>query len=41
MLYLYRFFCGILEVEFFGIYPEKIINLCYNEVVRIEMVVTI
>lgn len=28
MLYLYRFFCGILEVEFFGIYPEKIINLC-------------
>lgn len=30
MLYLYRFFCGILEVEFFGIYPEKIINLCAN-----------
>ena len=28
MLYLYRSFCGILEVEFFGIYPEKIINLC-------------
>ena len=28
MLYLYRFFCCILEVEFFGIYPEKIINLC-------------
>ena len=28
MLYLYRFFFFFLEVEFFGIYPEKIINLC-------------
>lgn len=28
MLYLYRFFCGILELEFSGIYPEKILNLC-------------
>ena len=28
MLFLYRFFCGILEVEFSGIYPEKILNLC-------------
>ncbi len=28
MLFLYRFFCGILEVEFFGVYPEKVLNLC-------------
>ncbi len=28
MLFLYRFFCGILTVEFFGIYPEKLLNLC-------------
>ena len=28
MLFLYRFFCGILEVEFSGVYPEKILNLC-------------
>ena len=28
MLYLYRFFCGILELEFWGVYPEKILNLC-------------
>ena len=28
MLYLYRFFCGFLELEFSGIYPEKILNLC-------------
>lgn len=28
MLYLYRFFCGVLELEVSGIYPEKILNLC-------------
>jgi similar to stage IV sporulation protein len=28
MLYIYRFFCGILELELSGIYPEKILNLC-------------
>lgn len=28
MLFLYRFFCGILKVEFSGIFPEKILNLC-------------
>lgn len=28
MLFLYRFFCGILEVEFSGVYPEKTLNLC-------------
>lgn len=27
MLFLYRFFCGILEVRFSGVYPEKIFNL--------------
>ncbi len=27
MLFLYRFFCGVLEVEFFGVYPEKVLNL--------------
>ncbi len=28
MLFLYRFFCGVLKVEFHGIYPEKVLNLC-------------
>lgn len=28
MLFLYRFFCGFLKVEFRGIYPEKVLNLC-------------
>ncbi|MBR6532943.1 MAG: sporulation protein YqfD [Clostridia bacterium] len=28
MLFLYRFFCGVLKVEFFGVYPEKVLNLC-------------
>ena len=28
MLFLYRFFCGILQVEFFGVYPEKVLTLC-------------
>lgn len=27
MLFLYRFFCGILEIELSGIYPEKIFTL--------------
>lgn len=28
MLWLYRFFCGYLELAFFGEYPERILNLC-------------
>ncbi len=28
MLFLYRFFLGILEIEVYGIYPEKMLNLC-------------
>lgn len=28
MLFLYRFFSGVLKVEFYGIYPEKVLNLC-------------
>lgn len=28
MLFLYRFFYGVLSVEFFGIYSEKVLNLC-------------
>lgn len=27
MLFLYRFFCGVLQVEFFGTYTEKVLNL--------------
>ena len=27
MLFLYRFFCGVLEIELSGIYPEKIFDL--------------
>ena len=35
MLFLYRFFCGILKVEFYGIYPEKVLNLCANNKISI------
>lgn len=28
MLFLYRFFCGVLELEFYGVYPEKVLTLC-------------
>lgn len=28
MLFLYRFFLGILEIEIYGIYPEKVLNIC-------------
>lgn len=28
MLFLYRLFCGFLQVEFWGVYPEKVLNLC-------------
>lgn len=28
MLFLYRFFLGILDIEIYGVYPEKVINLC-------------
>ena len=35
MLFLYRFFCGILVVEFSGIYPEKILNLCAQNKIAI------
>ncbi len=35
MLSLYRFLCGILEVEFFGVYPEKVLNLCSKNGINI------
>ncbi len=35
MLYLYRFFCGILELEFWGVYPEKILNLCVKNKITV------
>ena len=28
MLFLYRFFLGVLEIAVYGIYPEKMLNLC-------------
>lgn len=28
MLFLYRSFFGILEIEIYGIYPEKVLNIC-------------
>ncbi len=35
MLFLYRFFCGVLSVEFSGIYPEKVLNLCSKNKISI------
>ncbi len=35
MLFLYRFFCGVLRVEFYGIYPEKVLNLCAKNKITI------
>ncbi|MBQ4119833.1 MAG: sporulation protein YqfD [Clostridia bacterium] len=35
MLFLYRFFCGVLSVEFSGIYPEKVLNLCTKNKISI------
>lgn len=35
MLFLYRFFCGVLGVEFSGIYPEKVLNLCTKNKISI------
>ncbi len=35
MLFLYRFFCGFLKVEFFGVYPEKVLNLCAKNGINI------
>ena len=35
MLFLYRFFCGVLKVEFYGIYPEKVLNLCTKNKISI------
>jgi len=35
MLFLYRFFCGVLEVEFYGIYPEKVLNICSKSGINI------
>ncbi len=35
MLFLYRFFCGVLDIEFSGIYPEKILNLCAKNKISI------
>ena len=35
MLFLYRFFIGILEIEIYGIYPEKALNLCEKNKITI------
>ncbi len=35
MLFLYRFFLGILEIEIYGIYPEKVLNLCEKNKISI------
>ncbi len=35
MLFLYRFFLGVLEVELCGIYPEKVLNLCSQNKISI------
>ena len=35
MLYLYRFFLGVLEIEIYGIYPEKVLNLCEKHKISI------
>lgn len=35
MLFLYRFFSGVLLVEFFGVYPEKLLNLCAKNGINI------
>jgi similar to stage IV sporulation protein len=35
MLFFYRYFCGILKVEFFGTYPEKILNLAAKHKISI------
>ncbi len=35
MLFLYRFFLGILEIEIYGVYPEKVLNLCEKHKISI------
>ena len=35
MLFLYRFFLGVLEIEIYGIYPEKVLNLCEKHKISI------
>ncbi len=35
MLFLYRFFCGVLEIEFTGVYPEKVLNLCSKNKINV------
>lgn len=35
MLFLYRFFCGVLEIEFYGVYPEKVLNICSKSGINI------
>lgn len=35
MLFLYRFFLGILEIEIYGVYPEKVLNLCEKNKISI------
>lgn len=35
MLFLYRFFCGVLEIEFYGVYPEKVLNICSKKGINI------
>ena len=35
MLFLYRFLIGVLEIEIYGIYPEKVLNLCEKNKISI------
>ena len=35
MLFLYRFFLGVLEIQICGVYPEKFLNLCSNNKISI------
>ena len=35
MLFLYRFFLGILDIEIYGIFPEKVLNLCEKHKISI------
>ena len=35
MLFLYRFFLGVLDIEIYGIFPEKVLNLCEKHKISI------
>ena len=35
MLFLYRLFLGILDIEIYGIFPEKVLNLCEKNKISI------